>query len=231
MGTQPVRGVPDELPLPAPVTVGWDAGDVFSPGAVAHNQLKLLARDSMCPGRPFAQWGIVFGISGAVCGVRDVATTLECLPSLHPALGHVSLFQGVWRLPALLQQWAAHMAVYQVSGGHSVQVYSGGGGVTHPPGAEGSVTWVPRSTYSRGRVVFKAACRSSTTYVAANIDARALGRYLRRSTALEFPTKVQKPSSAGWNPRRVPLAGGRLTPSLGAPPATTADSGTFGLSP
>ena len=192
MGTQPVRGVPDELPLPAPVTLGWDAGDVFSPGAVAHDQLKLLARDSVCPGRPSAQRGIVFGISGAVCGVRDVATALECLPGLHPALGHVSLFQGDWRLPAILQQWAAHMAVYQVSGGHSVQVYSGGGGVTHPPGAEGSVTWVPRSTYSRGRVVFKAASSSSTAYVAANIDARALGRYLRRSTALELPTKVRQ---------------------------------------
>ena len=165
---------------------------MFSPGAVAHDQLKLLARDSVCPGRPSAQWGIVLGISGAVCGVRDVATALECLPGLHPALGHVSLFQGDWRLPAILQQWAAHMAVYQVSGGHSVQVYIGGGGVTHPPGAEGSVTWVPRSTYSRGRVVFKAASSSSTAYVAANVDARALGRYLRRSTALELPTKVRQ---------------------------------------
>ena len=57
-----------------------------------------------------------------MCGVRDVATTLECLLGLHPALGHVSLFQEDWRLPAILQQWAAHMAVYQVSGGHSVQV-------------------------------------------------------------------------------------------------------------
>ena len=165
---------------------------MFSPGAVAHGQLKLLARDSVCPGRPSAQWGIVFGIFGAMCGVRDVAATLECLPGLHPALGHVSLFQGDWRLPAILQQWAAHMAVYQVSGGHSVQVYSGGGGVTNPPGAEGSVTWVPRSMYSRGRVVFKAASSSSTAYVAANIDARALGRYLRRSTALELPTKVRQ---------------------------------------
>ena len=129
---------------------GFLAHGGVSPGAVAHDHLKLLARDSVCRGRPSAQWGIVFGISGAVCGLRDVATTLECLPGLHPALGHVSLFQGDWRLPAILQQWAAHMAVYQVSGGHSVQVYSGGGGVTHPPGAEGSVTWVPRSTYSRG---------------------------------------------------------------------------------
>ena len=107
---------------------------MFSPGAVAHDQLKLLARDSVCPGRPSAQWGIVLGISGAVCGVRDVATALECLPGLHPALGHVSLFQGDWRLPAILQQWAAHMAVYQVSGGHSVQVYSGGGVSPTRPG-------------------------------------------------------------------------------------------------
>ena len=113
---------------------------MFSPGAVAHGQLKLLARDSVCPGRPSAQWGIVFGVSGAMCGVRDVAATLECLPGLHSTLGHMSPFQGDWRLPAILQQWAAHMAVYQVSGGHSVQVYSAGGGVTHPPGAEGSMT-------------------------------------------------------------------------------------------
>ena len=122
MGTQPVRGVPDKLPLPAPLTLGWDAGDVFSPGAVAHDQSKLLVRDSVYLGRPSAQWGIVFGISGATCSVRDVATTLECLPVLQPALGHVSLFQGDWRLPAILQQWAAHMAVYQVLGGHLVQV-------------------------------------------------------------------------------------------------------------
>ena len=192
VGAQPVRGARDEPPLPAPVTLGWDAGDVFFPGAVAHGQLKLLARDSIFPGRPSAQWGIVFGVSGAMCGVRDVAATLECLPGLHPTLGHVSLFQGDWRLPAILQQWAAHMAVYQISGGHSVQVYSGGGGVTHPPGAEGFVTWVSRSTYSRGRVVFKAASGSSTAYVAANIDARALGRYLRRSTALQLPAKARQ---------------------------------------
>ena len=76
---------------------------MFSPGAVAHGQLKLLARDCVCPGRPSAQWGIVFGISGAMCGVQDVAAALECLPGLHPALGHVSLFQGDWRLPAILQ--------------------------------------------------------------------------------------------------------------------------------
>ena len=54
------------------------------------------------------------------------------------------------------------------------------------------MTWVPRSTYSRGRVVFKAASSSSTAYVAANIDAWALGWYLRRSTALELPTKVRQ---------------------------------------
>ena len=135
-----MRGVHDDPPLPAPVTLGWDAGDVFSPGAVAHGQLTRLARDLVCPGRPFAQWGIVFGVSGTMCGVRDIAAALECLPGLHPTLGHVSLFQGDWRLPAILQQWAAHMAVYQISGGHSVQVYSGRVGVTHPPGAEGSVT-------------------------------------------------------------------------------------------
>ena len=45
---------------------------------------------------------------------------LENLPGLHPALGHVSLFKGDWRLPTILQQWAAHMAIYQVSGGHSI---------------------------------------------------------------------------------------------------------------
>ena len=192
VGTQPVRGVQDEPPLPSPVTLGWDAGDVFSPGAVAHGHLKLMALDSVCPGRPSAQSGIVFGVSGAMCGVRDVAATQESLPGLHPALGHVSFFHGDWRLPAILQQWAAHMAVYQVSGGHSVHVYSRRGGVTHPPGAEGSVTWVPRSTYSRGRVVLKAASSSSSAYVAANIDARALGRCLRRSTALELPAKAQQ---------------------------------------
>ena len=114
--------------LPAPVTLGWEAGDVFSPGAEAHGQLMRLARDSVCPGRPVAQWGIVFGVSGALHGVRDIAAPLENLPGLHPALGHVSLFQGDWRLPAILQQWAAHVAIYQVSGGHSIQVYDGGGG-------------------------------------------------------------------------------------------------------
>ena len=126
MGTQPVRGVQDEPPLPSPVTLGWDAGDVFSPGAVAHGQLKLLARDSVCPGRPSAQWGIVFGVSGTMCGVRDVAATLECLPGLHPALGHVSLFQGDWRLPAILQQWAAHMGTLHCPPPHS-------GGYTRVP--------------------------------------------------------------------------------------------------
>ena len=51
---------------------------------------------------------------------------------------------------------------------------------------------MPRSTYSRGRVVLKAASSSSTAYVAANINARALGRYLRRSTALELPAKARQ---------------------------------------
>ena len=187
VGAQSVRGGHDDPPPPAPVTLGWDAGDVFSLGAVAHGQLKHLARDAICPGPPFAQWGIVFDVSGAMCGVREVAATLECLPGLQPTLGYVSLFQGDCRLPANLQQWEVHMAVYPTSGGHSVQVYSGGGGVTQPPRAEGSVTWVPRSSYSRGRVNSKAASGSSTAYVAANVDARVLGRYLRRSKALELP--------------------------------------------
>ena len=134
MGTQPVRGVPGEPPLPAPVTLGWYARDVFSPGAVAHGQLNLLARDSVRPGRHSTQRGVVFGIFGAMCGVRDMATTLECLPGLHPALEHVSLFQGDRHLPTILQQWAAHMAVYQVSGGHSVQVHSVGGALPTCPG-------------------------------------------------------------------------------------------------
>ena len=51
---------------------------------------------------------------------------------------------------------------------------------------------MPRSAYRRGRVVFKAASASSTPCVAANIDARALGRYLRRSTMLELPSKVRQ---------------------------------------
>ena len=64
----------------------------------------------MSPGQTVAQWGIMFDASGALQGVRDVAAALENLPGLHPAMGHVSLFQGDWRLPAILQQWAAHMA-------------------------------------------------------------------------------------------------------------------------
>ena len=123
------------MELPTPITLGWEAGDIFSPGAVAHGQLTCLARDSVCPGRPVAQWGIVFSVSGALRGVRDIAAALENLPGLHPASGHVSLFQRDWRLPAILQHWAAHMPIYLISGGHSIQVYSGGGGVTHPPGA------------------------------------------------------------------------------------------------
>ena len=54
------------------------------------------------------------------------------------------------------------------------------------------MTWVPRSAYSRGRVVFKAASNSSTSYAAANIDARALGQYLRCSRALELPSKAKQ---------------------------------------
>ena len=203
------------LPFPRPSLWGGTPG-TFSPrGAMAHGQRTRLARDSVCPGRPFAQWGIVFGVSGALCGVRDIAATLECLLGLQPALGHVSLFQGDWRLPAILQQWAAHMAVYQISGGHSVQVYSGGGGVTHPPGADGSVTWVPRSAYSRGRVVFKAASGSSTAYIAANIDARALGRYLRRSTALELPSKARQAVHRRLEYAVNPTGLGTLGPTAG----------------
>ena len=192
VGAQPVRGAQDEPPLPAPVTLGWDAGDVFSTGAVAQDELKLLARDSICPGRPSAQWGIVFGVSGAMCGVRDVAATLECLPGLHPTLGHVSLFQGDWRLPAIVQHWAAHMAVYQISAGRSVQVYSGGGG-RHPPARSGGVRDVGAQIHIQSRSCGLQGCvDSSTAYVAANIDARTLGRYLRRSTALELPAKARQ---------------------------------------
>ena len=54
------------------------------------------------------------------------------------------------------------------------------------------MTWIPRSTYSRGRVVFKAACGNSTSYAAANIDAKALGRYLQQSTVLELPSKARQ---------------------------------------
>ena len=54
------------------------------------------------------------------------------------------------------------------------------------------MTWVPRSTHSRGRVVFEAAFGSSTSYAAAIIDARALGRYLRRSRVLELPAKARQ---------------------------------------
>ena len=99
---------------------------------MAHGQLVRLARDFVCLGRPLAQWGIVFGVSGALHGVRDIAPALENLPGLRAALGHMSLFQCDWRLPAILQQWAAHMAIYHISGGHSIHVYSGGrGGALH----------------------------------------------------------------------------------------------------
>ena len=48
------------------------------------------------------------------------------------------------------------------------------------------------STHTRGRVLFKAASGISTSYSAANIDARALGRYLKRSMPLELPTKARQ---------------------------------------
>ena len=117
---------------------------------------------------------------------------LENLPGLHLALEHVSLSQGNWRLPAILQQWAAHIALHQVSGSHTVQVYSQGGAETHPPGAEGSATWITRSAYSRGCVLFKTASSTSSSYAAVNIDAKALGQYLRRSTPLELPSCAQQ---------------------------------------
>ena len=41
-------------------------------------------------------------------------------------------------------------------------------------------------------MVFQAASGSSTAFVAANIDARVLGRYLRRSTILELPSKTRQ---------------------------------------
>ena len=104
VGTQPVRGDQDDPLLPSAISLGWDAWNVFSPGAVAHGQFKLLARDSVCLGLPSAQWGIVFAVSGAMCGVWDVTATLECLPGLAPTLGHMFLLQGDWRLPAILQQ-------------------------------------------------------------------------------------------------------------------------------
>ena len=58
-------------------------------------------------------------MSGALQVVHDIAVAPENLPGLQPVLGHVSLFQGDWRLPAILQQWAAHMAIYHVFSGHS----------------------------------------------------------------------------------------------------------------
>ena len=192
LGAESLRNAHDGAGLPAPVALGWEAGHVFSPGAVAHSQLVRLARDSVSPGQTVAQWGIVFDASGALQVVRDVAAALENLPGLHPAMGHVSLLHGDWRVPAILQQGAAHLAIYQVSGGRAIQVYSCGTGIIHSPSAEGSVTWVPQSTYSRGRVVLKAASGSSMSYVAANIDATALGRYLRRSPVLELPAKARQ---------------------------------------
>ena len=186
-----------------PRYVGVGSRGCLLPGALAHGQLTHLARESTCRGRPVAQWGIVFGVSGALQGVCDIGIALENLLGFHPVLGHVSLFQGDWRLPAILQQWAAHMVIYQLSGGNCIQIYSRGrwGGVIKPPGAEGSVTSVPRSAYSRGRVVFKAASNSSTSYTLANIDAKALGRYLRPSKARQA---ILRRLTRG-NPTRRPL--------------------------
>ena len=96
------------------------------PGVVANGQLTRFARESVFSGRPVGHWGIVFNLSGALQGVHDIAMAHN-LPSLRPALQHVSLFQGDWRLHAILQQWAAQMAIYQPSGRHSMQVYSCGG--------------------------------------------------------------------------------------------------------
>ena len=166
----------------------------------------------MSLGRTVAQWGIMFDAPGALQGVCDIAAALENLAGLHPAMGDVSLFQGDWRLPAIPQQWAGHMAKYQVSGGHAIQVYSSGEGITHPQGAEGSVTWVPRSTYSPGRVVFKAASGSLPSYAAANIDARALRQYWRRSTVLELPAKARQAILRRLETAAGPKAGGRPTP-------------------
>ena len=147
-----------------------------------------VACDSMCPGRPVAQWGIVFGVSGALHGVRDIAAALENLPGLHPALGHVSLFEGNWRLPAILQQWAAHMAIYQVSGGHSIQVYSGGGG-RYTPARGGGLRDV-------GAPVRLQLCACGLQGGVQQLHLlrcgyyRPLGRSLRRSTVLELPSKA-----------------------------------------
>ena len=72
------------------------------------------------------------------------------------------------------------------------------------------MTWMPRSTYSQGRVMFKAASSSSTSYAEANINAQALGRYLRRSTVLEVPSKARQAilrrleSAAGPKGQRTP---------------------------
>ena len=51
--------------------------------------------------------------------------------------------------------------------------------------------WVPRSTYSQVRPVFKAASNNSTSYAAANINAKVLGRFSRRSAVLELPSKAR----------------------------------------
>ena len=72
------------------------------------------------------------------------------------------------------------------------------------------MTWVPRSTYSRGRVMLKVASGNCTSYVAANINARALGRYLRRSTVLRLPAKAQQ--NVLRRPENTPRPKGRGMP-------------------
>ena len=90
LGTKSLKDTPGGAQLPAPITMGREAGDVFSPGAVAHGQLTRLARDSVCQGPPVVQQGIIFNGSGALQGVRGIATTLENLPRLQPALACLS---------------------------------------------------------------------------------------------------------------------------------------------
>ena len=80
--------------LPAPITLGWEAEDVLSTGAVAHGQLAHVARESVSPRRTIALWGIMFNASSALQGVRDIVAALENQRGLHPVKGHVSLFQG-----------------------------------------------------------------------------------------------------------------------------------------
>ena len=77
------------------------------------------------------------------------------------------------------------------------------------------MTWVPRSTYSRGLVVFKTASGSSTSYIAANIEARALGRYLWRSTAFELPAKARQAVLYRLESAANPTGMGTLGPPAG----------------